>query len=77
MKPKIKKGDKIIILPNLVDVMHRLGFDEDAIERCKSLIGTTHTVFAVWTDESIPPTDYVTVDLCVEIPSDCCELVNL
>lgn len=66
----IEVGDKIIIKDNLLDEIKRLDFADVLIKHFKDLIGTKQTVHAIWNDED---QKYVTIDLCVEIPIQCCE----
>jgi len=69
MTSQFKKGDKVRIKDNLPEVLTELGFD--CPHATDPLIGTMQTVYDVWFDGEQP---YLTVDLCVEIPEQCCEL---
>lgn len=66
----IQKGDKVVIGANLFETMVRLGF---GIPTCSSFqmkyANTIQTAHSVWTDDGH---QYVTIDLCVEIPIECC-----
>lgn len=69
----MKKNDMIIIKDNLEEVMNDIGFDPEESKRFAGLYsGTQQTVFAIWADSG--GQEYATIDLCVEIPSQCCEL---
>lgn len=70
---KIVKGDFIIIKDNLREVMTNLEFDEDTIDAfVDRYIGKKMKVYYIWEDED--GQKYATVDLCVEIPIECCQL---
>jgi len=70
---KIQKGDRVIIKNNLHSVMERLGFEHDIIiDFVKLYAETTQKVLDIWTDDDDEKTTYVTIDLCVEIPLECC-----
>lgn len=62
----------IRILENLPSVLTQLKFDQDAIDGSRRFIGTEQTAHHVWKDSD--GQEYVTIDLCVEIPIQCCEL---
>lgn len=68
---KFKKGDKVKILPNLPEVMGELGFTLASIDLMSRLVGTKREIFFLWKDGY---QEYATVDLCVEIPVQCCTL---
>lgn len=71
----MKKNDIIIIKDNLEEVMNDIGFDPEESKRFSKLYsGTMQTVFAIWTDSD--GQEYATIDLCVEIPLQCCEPHN-
>lgn len=69
----IKVNDLIKIKRNLMTEMVRLGFAppvaQDFQDRYAS---TTQKAHAIWTEEVSKQT-YVTIDLCCEIPIQCCE----
>ncbi len=70
---EITKGSTIRILPNLQEVMNQLGFDSATSRAFAARFsGTKQTAHAIWMDED-SGTTYVTVDLCREIPIQCCE----
>lgn len=71
----IQKGDRIRILPNLQEELNKLGFHPaEARAFAARFAGTIQTAHDVWpeTDEQT----YVTVDLCCEVPIQCCEPVQ-
>jgi len=71
----MEKNDIIIIKDNLEEVMNKIGFEPEESKRFAKLYsGTMQTVFAIWTDSD--GQEYATIDLCVEIPLQCCELYN-
>lgn len=71
----IQVNDRIHIKGNLKAVLDRLGFlPETAQAMGKRWGGTNAVAHAIWTDED-SGTTYVTVDLCCEIPLECCEPV--
>jgi len=71
----MKKGDIIIIKDNLEKVMNDLGFDPEESKRFSELYsGTQQTIFTIWADSD--GQKYATIDLCVEIPLQCCEPYN-
>jgi len=69
----IQKGDHIRILPNLKEELIKLTFDPaEAKAFAARFVGTTQTAHQVWVDDGVQT--YVTVDLCCEVPIQCCEL---
>jgi len=69
----MEKNDIIIIKDNLEKVMNKIGFEPEESKRFAKLYsGTQQTVCAIWTDSD--GQKYATIDLCVEIPLQCCEL---
>lgn len=71
----IQKGDHIRILPNLQEELNKLGFHPaEARAFAARFAGTIQIVYDVWheTDEQT----YVTVELCCEVPIQCCEPVQ-
>lgn len=73
-KMKIKIGDTIKISKNLNDELKRLGFAPDSLERTCNLAGKEAYVHNIWKD-SVSKQEYATVDLCVEIPIQCCKKI--
>lgn len=72
----IEKGNEVIIKDNLADVMTVLGFDKGCIKAfCKRFVGTTQKVYDVWTDRESSQ-EYATVEICCEVPIQCCELIK-
>jgi len=68
-------NDMIIIKDNLEGVMNKIGFNPEESKRFAGLYSNTQqTVFAIWTDSD--GQKYATIDLCVEIPLQCCELYD-
>lgn len=73
-KSIIKKGDKIKITSDVKYVLIDLGFAEGTSMAIGQKYADTEQVANnVWYDDE---QGYVTVDLCVEIPIDCCEKVK-
>lgn len=71
----MEKNNIIIIKDNLEEVMNKIGFEPEESKRFAKLYsGTQQTVFTIWTDND--GQEYATIDLCVEIPLQCCELYN-
>lgn len=73
-KNDIVKLDKIKIKDNLTEELKKLGFDLIPQDRMKKFEGTEQTAYDIWkdTDGQI----YVTVELCCEIPIQCCEKID-
>jgi hypothetical protein len=70
----IEKGQKIRIKDNLRDILTELQFEQPTVERMAELFtGTEQTAHAIWKDEE---QEYVTIDLCCEIPIQCCEAIG-
>lgn len=70
----MKKGDKILIKDNLEYHMKRLEFnDYDIRNIVKKYVGTVQTVYDIWKDEN---ETFVTIDMCVEIPIESCEVIK-
>lgn len=69
---EITKGSRIRILPNLQEVMNELEF-EPATARAFAarFAGTEQTAYDIWTGDE--GQRFVTVDLCCEVPIQCCE----
>lgn len=71
----ITAGASVRILPNIQEVMGERGFDPAV---CRSFAarfaGTLQTAFCIWQD--VDGHTYVTIDLCREIPIECCELAE-
>lgn len=73
----ISVGSNVIIKENLCEELTKLDFMEETVDMMKELIGHTYEVFDIWEDEfNNNNQKYVTVDLCVEIPIQCLELVE-
>ncbi len=69
---KIKPGDTISILSSVGVELKKLGFHPQIYHSFwMRLTGTKQTAYCVWEDEESKQT-YVTIDLCVEIPIQCC-----
>ena len=68
----IKIGDSVVIKENLVEKLIKLEFDDHIIEMMKKLIGNKYFVYDIWNDKQTNQ-EYVTVDLCLEIPIQCLE----
>jgi hypothetical protein len=53
-----------------------LGFSKGETKAfCKRFVGTKQTVYDLWTDKASSQ-EYATVELCCEVPVQCCELVK-
>ena len=71
----IKKGDKVKINNTLKSEMKKLGFDDNIINTfCKRFVNTEQTVYTVWNDDDGQA--YATIDMCCEVPIQCCDLIN-
>ena len=70
----IEKGSKIRVSDNLKQKLEELDFfkDEARIFAAR-FAGTIQTAHDIWTDSD--GRTYVTVDLCCEIPIECCESI--
>lgn len=68
---KIVKGDAVIIKDNLAQRMRELGFHES---QCRAFHEkfqkSVQPALAVWSEPE--GQEWVTIDLCVEIPLECC-----
>jgi hypothetical protein len=75
LDPLIRQGDKIRILKNLGEVLVELEYDARTAQNMHDrFAGTEQTAYAIWLDHiGEKHTTYVTVDLCCEIPIQCCE----
>ena len=71
---KIKSGDIVRIKDNLRSTLEDISFDKQSIDRICKLIGEECEVLDTWTDTDLHM-DFITVDLCLEIPTQCVELV--
>ena len=70
----MEKGDKILVKDNLEYHLNRLGYDKKLIDNfCRVFVGTQQTVYDIWKDEN---ETYATIDMCVEIPIECCEVIK-
>ena len=68
----IKVGDLVLISKDLGKKLLELEFDKpDCIQVHNKFAGTIQKAHAIWKDTD--GTEYVTVDLCVEIPVACCK----
>ena len=67
----IKKGDKIKVKDNVVSELLKLGFDSGSAKSMIVFENTEQTALDVYEDEG---NIYVTVELCCEIPLQCCEI---
>lgn len=68
-------GNKVIIKDNLGEELSRLGFDEFCVQNMSNVfIGTKQEIYAIWNDSETNQ-QYATIDLCVEIPIQCLELI--
>ena len=63
---------RVKVKGNLPEVMEELEFDQATIDQFKELIGQTFEVHNNWFDGE---QEYVTIDLCVELPRQACEYV--
>lgn len=71
-----KPGQRIRIKPNLREVMERLQFDATTVDFFeRKFVNTFQCAHGVWSDDA--GMRYVTVDLCFEIPAECCSLLPL
>lgn len=71
----IQKGSKIRIKNNLAEVMKALGMEaETIVSFCGTFMGTQRIAYDIWKDGA---QEYVTVDLCCEMPIQCCEEVEV
>lgn len=67
----IQKGKKYVVKNNLVEELTKLNFDETTVEMmAEEYIGKEIEVYDFWMDTN-DKQEYVTVDLCVEIPVQC------
>lgn len=69
----IKNGDKIKVKNNVVSELLKLGFIETSAKSMSVFENTEQTAYDVYEDNG---QIYVTVELCCEIPLQCCELVD-
>lgn len=69
----INKGEKIKIKNNVVSELLKLGFEKGSAESMKIFENTEQIVHDIYEDEG---TTYVTVELCCEIPLQCCEVLE-
>jgi hypothetical protein len=69
----IQKGQRIRIKENLRDVLTELLFEQHTVERMSELFtGTEQVAHCIWKDGD---QEYVTIELCCEIPIQCCEAI--
>jgi len=69
----IIKGDKIKVKDNVVSELLKLGFDSGSAKSMSVFENTEQTAYDVYEDEG---TTYVTVEMCCEIPIQCCEALE-
>lgn len=66
---------KVKIKENLYQELKSLGFDELVCENfVNEFGGKVFDVLKIWKDEEIDQY-FVTIDVCVEIPIQCCEFI--
>lgn len=71
-----KIGDKVKIKNNLGEELKRLEFDDYVCKNFqKTFVNTEQEIFSLWKDK-YDGQEYATIDLCVEIPIQCLELIN-
>lgn len=69
-------GNEVIIKDNLKKELSRLGFDDYYAEEVSNkYAGTKQKILAIWNDENLKQ-QYATIELCVEIPVQCLELIK-
>lgn len=71
---EITRGDRIRIKDNLREVLLSQGFEEHTVSKMEALVGSEQNAYAIWCDHATGDT-YVTIDICCEIPLQCCERV--
>lgn len=73
----IEIGDTIKIGANLSEALEKYGFDRlQMASFCERFAGTEQTALDVYFDEENgTDTHWVIVDLCCEIPLECCKKV--
>lgn len=71
----VKVGEKVIIKDNLTEELTKLEFEDGTVEMMKELIGSKYEAYTIWTDKWTGQ-QYATVDLCVEIPIQCLEVIE-
>lgn len=69
-----KINDYVIIKNNLSEELTKLDFEEYCIKSMQQLVGTKQKIYSLWVDKDTRQ-QYATVDLCVEIPVQCLELI--
>jgi hypothetical protein len=70
----IQQGQQIRIKDNLREVLTELRFEQFTIDRMVELFtGTEQIAHAMWFDGD---QEYITIDLCCEIPIQCCEPIK-
>lgn len=73
--PLITKGQKIRINPNLQEELNKLGFDPgEARAFAARFAGTKQTAHDIWTGDE--GQRFVTIDLCCEVPIQCCDPIE-
>ena len=70
-----KVGSRVKITTDLNKKLDDLGAAFDVQAFCDYWVGQEQAVLSVWKDDKTEQV-YLTVDLCVEIPIECCELVD-
>lgn len=69
-----KINDYVIIKNNLSEELTKLDFEEYCIKSMQQLVGTKQKIYSLWVEKDTQQ-QYATVDLCVEIPVQCLELI--
>ena len=69
----INKDQKIKIKDNLVSELLKLGFEKTSAESMKIFEGTEQIAYDVYEEEG---NRYVTIEMCCEIPEQCCEAIS-
>lgn len=70
-----KVNDRVKIKDNLIEELSKLNFDSYILKNFSIYIGTKQTIHDIWKDEGTNQ-EFATIDLCVEIPIQCLELIN-
>lgn len=66
----MKKGCRIFVKDNLVSELLRMGFDTDSANSMCEFENTEQTAYNIWKDKA--GNKFVTIDLCCEVPIQCC-----
>jgi len=70
----LKFNEIVILKNNLSEELTKLDFEENCIRSMQQLMGTKQKIYSLWVDNDTQQ-QYATVDLCVEIPVQCLELI--